>query len=74
MSTPRAGRLMPETREHWPLMTFYERFEHVVAFVLSWVIAVVIGLALLQLLIGVLPLLVRSTRWNTMRSKACSAW
>ena len=58
MSTPRAGRLMPETREHWPLMTFYERFEHVVAFVLSWVIAVVIGLALLQLLIGVLPLLV----------------
>jgi uncharacterized membrane protein (DUF373 family) len=39
-------------------MTLYERFEHVVAIVLSGVIALVILMALLQLAFGVVPLLV----------------
>jgi uncharacterized membrane protein (DUF373 family) len=38
-------------------MTYYERFEHVVAFILSLVIAVVIALATLQLLAQVVPML-----------------
>jgi uncharacterized membrane protein (DUF373 family) len=50
-------KLMAETREQWPLMSLYERFEHGVALVLSLVIALVIVVALLQLLIRVLPLL-----------------
>ena len=29
------GLLLQETREHWSLMNYYERFEHVVAFILS---------------------------------------
>jgi uncharacterized membrane protein (DUF373 family) len=59
MPSPRrspAG-LLQETREHWPLMNLYERFEHVVAFILSLIIAFVIALALLQLLARVVPLL-----------------
>lgn len=51
------GPLLRETREHWPLMNLYDRFEHVVAFILSLIIAVVIALALLQLLARVVPLL-----------------
>ncbi len=47
---------MAETREQWPLMSLYERFEHIVAIVLSLVIAVVIAIALIQLLVRVLPL------------------
>lgn len=59
MPSPRRspGPLLQETREQWPLMNHYERFEHVVAFILSVVIALVIGLALLQLLTRVVPLL-----------------
>jgi uncharacterized membrane protein (DUF373 family) len=38
-------------------MNYYERFEHVVAFILSLIIAVVIALALLQLLVRVVPVL-----------------
>ena len=38
-------------------MTAYERFEQIVAFILSLVIAVVIVIALLQLVLKVLPLL-----------------
>lgn len=59
MPSPRRspGPLLQETREQWPLMNHYERFEHVVAFILSMVIALVIGLALLQLLTRVVPLL-----------------
>ena len=59
MPSPRRspGRLLQETRELWPLMNHYERFEHVVAFILSLIIAVVIALALLQLLTRVVPLL-----------------
>jgi hypothetical protein len=39
-------------------MTFYERFEQMVAIALSAVIALVIVMALLQLVIGIVPLLV----------------
>jgi uncharacterized membrane protein (DUF373 family) len=39
-------------------MNHYERFEHVVAFILSVIIALVIALALLQLVTRVVPLLV----------------
>ncbi|HSL47480.1 MAG TPA: hypothetical protein VK878_00345 [Candidatus Deferrimicrobiaceae bacterium] len=41
-------RLLAETRQQWPLMSLYERFEQVVAIVLSLVIAVVVALALAQ--------------------------
>jgi uncharacterized membrane protein (DUF373 family) len=57
---PRSSqKFFEETREHWPLMSFYKRFEQAVARVLSLVIALVIVLALAQLIIGVLPLLLR---------------
>jgi uncharacterized membrane protein (DUF373 family) len=57
---PRSSqKFLAETREHWPLLSFYERFEQVVAIVLSLVVAVVIALALAQLLIRVMPLLLR---------------
>ena len=46
-----------ETRQHWPIMSVYERFEQVVAIVLSVVIAVVIALALVQLVSRVVLLL-----------------
>jgi uncharacterized membrane protein (DUF373 family) len=49
--------LMRETRRHWPLMTAYERFEHVVAFLLSLIIAMLIALALVQLFLRIVPLL-----------------
>jgi uncharacterized membrane protein (DUF373 family) len=51
-------RPFDETRRYWSIMTFYERFEQIVAFVLSLVIAVVIVIALLQLILKVLPLLI----------------
>jgi uncharacterized membrane protein (DUF373 family) len=51
-------KFFAETREHWPILSLYERFEQVVAIVLSLVIAVVIALALVQLIIRVLPLLI----------------
>lgn len=50
-------RFLAETREHWPIMTVYERFEQIVALVLSVVIAVVIALALVQLVTRVVLLL-----------------
>jgi uncharacterized membrane protein (DUF373 family) len=50
-------RFFAETREHWPIMSVYERFEQVVAVVLSLVIATVIVLALVQLVIRVVLLL-----------------
>jgi uncharacterized membrane protein (DUF373 family) len=57
-SNPRAPRsLFAETREHWPIMSVYERFEQVVAVVLSLVIATVIVLALVQLVTRVALLL-----------------
>ena len=57
MPSPRTPWLMRETRRHWPLMSVYERFEHLVAFVLGLMIAVVIALALVQLVARVMPLL-----------------
>jgi hypothetical protein len=42
-------RVFGDTRDCWPLMTAYERFEHLVALTLSLVIAVVILIALVQL-------------------------
>ena len=54
---PATRKLFSETRELWPIMTVYERFEQVVAVVLSLVISVVIALALVQLVIRILPLL-----------------
>jgi uncharacterized membrane protein (DUF373 family) len=58
MASQRHPWLMRETRRHWPLMTAYERFEHVVAFLLSLVIAMLIAVALIQLYVRVVPLLV----------------
>ena len=49
---------MRDTRRYWPLMTAYERFEHVVAFLLSAIIAMLIALALIQLFVRLVPLLV----------------
>jgi uncharacterized membrane protein (DUF373 family) len=57
METNSRPWLMRETRRHWPLMSAYERFEHVVVFLLSFVIALVIALALVQLFARVVPLL-----------------
>src|SRR6476661_6327327 len=51
-------KFLVETREQWSIMSLYERFEQVVAIVLSLVIAVVIALALVQLAVRILPLLV----------------
>ena len=50
-------KFLAETREHWPIMSVYERFEQIVAIVLSLVISVVIALAVVQLLIRIVPLL-----------------
>jgi uncharacterized membrane protein (DUF373 family) len=50
-------RFFAETRKHWSIMSVYERFEQIVAIVLSFVIAVVISLALLQLVSRVVVLL-----------------
>jgi uncharacterized membrane protein (DUF373 family) len=50
-------KFLAETREHWPIMSVYERFEQIVAIVLSLVISVVIALALVQLVIRIVPLL-----------------
>lgn len=54
----RPGRtFFEETRAWWSLMSFYERFEQIVAIVLSLIIAAVVALALVQLLLRVVPLL-----------------
>jgi uncharacterized membrane protein (DUF373 family) len=45
------------TREQWSLMSFYDRFEQVVAIILSLIVAAVIALALVQLLLRVAPLM-----------------
>lgn len=47
-----------EAKQHWEVMTLYERFEHVVALVLSAIIAVIVVVALLQLIRIVFLLLV----------------
>lgn len=57
MASLRHPWLLRETRRYWPVMSAYERFEQVVAFLLSLVIAMLIALALIQLLVRVVPLL-----------------
>lgn len=47
-----------DTRLYWGVMSFYERFEHVVALVLSAVISVIIVIALWRLISEVFSLLV----------------
>ena len=49
---------LDEMRSQWRLMTVYERFEQVVALVLSAVIAVIIVVSLFQLIAIVFTLLV----------------
>jgi hypothetical protein len=48
---------LADAREQWSLLSLYERFEQVVAIVLSLIIAMVITMALIQLIRRVLPLL-----------------
>jgi len=55
---PAAHKPMKEAFKQWPLMTFYDRFELVVAVVLSLIVTLIISLALLQLIVRVVPLLV----------------
>lgn len=50
-------RLFSETRRYWPILTAYERFEQIVALILSLIIATVVAIALFQLVRHLLPLL-----------------
>lgn len=56
-SSPRKRTLYVISREEWALMSFYERFEQIVALILSLVIAVIIAISLLQLVRTVFALL-----------------
>ena len=47
-----------ELRREWPILTFYQRFEASVAFVLTLVIAVIVLVALYRLIVGVVDTLV----------------
>lgn len=51
-------KLFQDLRDRWAIMSFYERFEQVIALVLSAVIAVIIVVSLLQLITIVFTLLV----------------
>jgi uncharacterized membrane protein (DUF373 family) len=44
-------------RAQWYLLTFYERFEQIVAFILSLIISLIVAIACFQLVISVVPLL-----------------
>lgn len=55
------ARVFRETRDRWPLMTAYERFEQVIALALSFIIAVIIVIALVQLVLRMPPLLIGGT-------------
>ena len=46
-----------DIKQYWSVMTFYERFEHVVSLMLSFIISIVIVFALLQLAREVFSLL-----------------
>lgn len=50
------ARVFGETRDRWSLMTAYERFEQIIALILSLILGVVIVIALFQLLYEILPL------------------
>jgi len=47
-----------DARTYWSVMTFYERFEHIVSIFLSFIISIVIIFALLQLVREVFNLLI----------------
>lgn len=47
-----------ETKEHWSTLNFYERFEQIIALVLSMVISVVIVIALTELIAKVWNMLI----------------
>lgn len=55
-----SGRLLAESwgeaRRYWSVLTLYGRFESIVALVLGFIIALVIVIALTQLIIRLLPL------------------
>ncbi len=57
MNEPRPHSPLSEFKAAWPLMSFYERFEQVVALLLSGIIAVVIVISLVQLVRTVYDLL-----------------
>jgi uncharacterized membrane protein (DUF373 family) len=46
-----------EMRRHWPKLTLYGRFEQVIALALGLIIAIVIVIALTQLVIRLMPLM-----------------
>jgi uncharacterized membrane protein (DUF373 family) len=51
-------------REHWRLLTIYEKFEHAVLIVLTWVIALVIVAAVVHLAFRVVVDLVLTGRFD----------
>jgi hypothetical protein len=72
-----AQKVLPETREQWPLMSLYERFEQVVAIVLSLVIAAVIALVLVQPLLRMVRFTgccvngIIALRWRRQSARPC---
>jgi uncharacterized membrane protein (DUF373 family) len=50
-------RIFGETRRYWALMNAYERFEQIVAIILSLLVAVIVVIALFQLIKRLVPLL-----------------
>jgi uncharacterized membrane protein (DUF373 family) len=60
--TQHLPRTWPDARRDWKLLTFYQRFETLVGFVLTIVIAAVILVALYRLIVGVTWTLVLRSR------------
>lgn len=58
MNLPRRQSTLEKFRNEWLLMSFYERFEQIIAVLLSVVIAVIIVASLLQLMRVVYSLLI----------------
>lgn len=50
--------LFSETRNHWFLMSFYEKFEQIIALILSFLIAVIIVISVFQLMSQIFPILI----------------
>jgi uncharacterized membrane protein (DUF373 family) len=59
MDEANARRRPPGFREQWAVMSFYERFEEVIALILSGVIALIIVMSMLQLIRVVLDFLAK---------------
>lgn len=55
------GELIKETRRQWQILSIYERFEQIVAFLLSLIVALIIAITLMQLVIRVVPLVLTGT-------------